>query len=286
MRRLLAPALALLTACATATAPPPPTPTPAAPPATAVTAPAVNPGHTILNATLWVQTAAEYRASAIGTYAAARRALDDALANPARAEAVEGANADPTQPPAVILDLDETVLDNTGFEARVIQAGKTYDSEIWKSWVSESAATLIPGAGEFLAYAKGRGVKVFYITNRDVEDEYDGTFANLGKLGVPLDEGSLLMRRNKVSDKGPRRRDVADRHRVLVVVGDDFNDFANVREATWQQRDEILRAKSAWWGTHWFMIPNPMYGSWEDAAIGKGGAPADRVERKVRALRP
>jgi 5'-nucleotidase (lipoprotein e(P4) family) len=286
MRRLLAPALALLTACATATAPPPPTPTPAAPPATAVTAPAVNPGHTILNATLWVQNAAEYRATAIGTYAAARRALDDALADPARAEAVEGANGDPAQPPAVILDLDETVLDNTAFEARVIQAGKTYDAETWKVWVSESAATLIPGAAEFLAHAKSRGVKVFYITNRDVEDEYDGTFANLGKLGVPLDEGSLLMRRNKVSDKGPRRRDVAERHRVLIVVGDDFNDFANVREATWQQRDEILRAKNAWWGTHWFMIPNPMYGSWEDAAIGRGGAPADRVERKVRALRP
>jgi 5'-nucleotidase (lipoprotein e(P4) family) len=285
MPRLLAPALVLLTACATATAPPPTIPAPA-PPATAVPAPAVNPGHTILNATLWVQSAAEYQASAIGTYAAARRALDDALADPTRAEPVEGANGDPAQPPAVILDLDETVLDNTGFEARVIQVGKTYDSELWKNWVSESAATLVPGAGEFLAYAKDRGVKVFYITNRDVEDEYDGTLANLRKLGVPLDEGSLLMRRNKVSDKGPRRRDVAERHRVLVVVGDDFNDFANVRDATWQQRDEILRAKSAWWGTHWFMIPNPMYGSFEDAAIGKGGSPADRVERKVRALRP
>lgn len=244
-----------------------------------------NPGHTILNSTLWVQSAAEYRANAIQTYAAATRALDEALADRARAEAVEGANADPSQPPAVILDVDETVLDNTGFEARVIRAGTTYDRAMWKQWASEGIATTVPGAKEFLAHAQSRGVKVFYITNRD-EDERAGTERNIRNVGFPLDEGALLLRQNGVSDKSGRRRDVAERHRVLLVVGDDLNDFANAREATWQQRDDIIRAKQSWWGTHWFMLPNPMYGSWEDAAIGKGGDPEVRIQRKIDALKP
>ena len=82
-----------------------------------------NPGHSILNATLWVQSSAEYRAAAMQTFAAARRALDEALADPSRVGAIEETNEDPAQPPAIILDVDETVLDNTPFEARVIQHG-------------------------------------------------------------------------------------------------------------------------------------------------------------------
>jgi acid phosphatase len=83
---------------------------------TTTTSTPCNPGHTILNATLWVQSSAEYRAAATQTFAAARRALDEALADPARVGALEEMNEDPSQPPAVIVDVDETVLDNTPFE--------------------------------------------------------------------------------------------------------------------------------------------------------------------------
>jgi len=246
-----------------------------------------NPGHTILNATLWVQSSAEFRAASTQTFAAARRALDEALADRTRTGAIEETNADPDQPPAIVTDVDETVLDNTPFEARVIQAGKTYDSATWKVWTAEGAAPAMPGALEFLQYARSRGVTVFYVTNRD-EDERPGTQANLQRLGFPLDakgENLLLRTDPKVSDKSPRRKQVADRYRLLLLLGDDFNDFANVREASWEQRDALVREKESWWGSRWFMLPNPMYGSWERAAIGSGGTPCEQAERKVRALK-
>jgi 5'-nucleotidase (lipoprotein e(P4) family) len=273
MRRASPLLLLFFAACATTTTTPPPAP--------------CNPGHTILNATLWVQTSAEFRAASTQTFAAARRALDEALADRTRSGAIEETNADPDQPPAIVTDVDETVLDNTPFEARVIQAGKTYDSATWKAWTAEGAAPAMPGATEFLQYARSRGVTVFYVTNRD-EDERPGTRANFQRVGFPLDPNleTLLLRTDpKVSDKSARRKQVADHYRLILVLGDDFNDFANVREASWSERDALLREKESWWGTRWFMLPNPMYGSWERAAIGPGGTPCEQAERKVRALK-
>lgn len=266
MRKTLL-AVFTLASLACATTPPPA-------PATAATAVApCNPGHSILNATLWVQHSAEYRAAATQTYANARRALDAALAS-----------GDSSKPPAVVLDLDETALDNTPFEARVIRAGKTYDSATWKQWTAEGAAPAIPGAAEFLQYAKSRGVTPFYVTNRD-EDERAGTFANLQKLGFPAEPSTLLLRQNDVSDKTPRREQVAASHRLLLVIGDDLNDFVNAREKSQAERARIIEETAMNWGTRWFILPNPMYGSWERALIGSGGEPCAQVQRKIDALR-
>lgn len=287
MQRLIPLAMLLLTACATTTPAPAPAPAPA-PQAAAQTAPApqCNPGHSILNATLWVQSSAEFQAASRQTFAAARRALDEALADRTRVGATEDTNDDPSQPPAIISDLDETLLDNTAFEARVIRAGKTYDSRMWKEWTAEGAATPMPGAAEFLAYAQSRGVTVFYVTNRD-EDERPGTHANLQRLGFPLQPNlETLLLRSNTSDKSPRRREVAKAYRVLLVLGDDLNDFANAREASWAERNEIITRMADWWGTRWFVVPNPMYGSWERAVIGTDGTPCEQVERKVQALKP
>ncbi|HYI07786.1 MAG TPA: HAD family acid phosphatase [Thermoanaerobaculia bacterium] len=272
-------AVLLSAACATA-----PTPAPAA----AAAAPC-NPGHTILNATLWVQQSAEYRAAALQTYAAARRALDAALADSTWVGAEEETANDPSQPPAVILDVDETSLDNTPFQGRVIRKGMTYDKKMWEQWVSESAAPAIPGAREFLAYATSRGVTPFYVTNRDVPEEEPGTLQNLKNAGFPIDDkgDALLMRGENgwAGDKSPRRAHVAKSYRVLLLLGDDLNDFANARDKSAAERDAIMTRTASWWGTRWFMLPNPMYGSWESAAIGKGTTPCDDVQRKVDALR-
>ena len=236
-----------------------------------------NPGHSILNATLWIQSSAEYEAAALQTYASARRSLDAALAQSSGG-----------LPPAVILDLDETVLDNTPFETRMIRQGKAYDSAAWKQWTSEGIAPAVPGAVEFLRYAQSRGVRAFYITNRD-EDEEAGTLRNLQSLGVPLDASvdTLLLQgeRGWTSDKTARRDHVAASHRVLLLVGDDLNDFANAREKTHAQREELIADNAHEWGTRWFIVPNPIYGSWERAVIGSGGSPCEQVQRKIDALR-
>ena len=285
MRRFV-PVVLLLAACATTTTT---TTTTTPPPATPVVATTpCNPGHSILNAVLWVQSSAEFQAASRQTYAMARRALDEALADPTRVGAMEETNADPAQPPAIVVDADETVLDNTPFEARVVQAGMTFDEKMWKQWVAEGNAAAMPGAAEFLRHAQSRGVTVFYITNRD-EDERPGTLANLQKLGLPLDPNvdTLLLRQDpKMSDKSPRRKQVADRYRLLLLVGDDLNDFANLRSASWSERDAFIRQTENWWGTRWFLVPNPMYGSFERAVIGSGAAPCEAVERKVKALKP
>jgi acid phosphatase len=236
-----------------------------------------NPGHTILNATLWTQSSAEYRATALQTYANARRALDAALA-----ESSGGL------PPAIILDLDETALDNTPFEKRVILAGKTYDSAMWKQWTSEGIAPAVPGAVEFLKYAQSRGVRPFYVTNREMDEEA-GTRRNLETLGFPLEANvdTLLQKGENgwTSDKTDRRNHVMQSHRVLLLIGDDLNDFTDAREKSHAEREQLLAANADEWGTRWFILPNPMYGSWERAAIGSGGTPCEQVVRKVDALK-
>lgn len=241
--------------------------------------PPCNPGLALVNAAAWMQSAAEYRASAMQTYAVARKALDAGLA-------AEGGGA----PPAIILDLDETSIDNTAFEARMVRAGKTYDADAWKQWIGESAATATPGAAEFLAYARSRGVTPFYITNRKAEEEA-ATRRNLEKLGYPLDPSvdTLLTRGERPewssSDKGPRRDYVAAHYRVLLLLGDDLNDFTAAAGKTVEQRAAIIRDNADRWGTSWFILPNPAYGSWESAIAGSG-TDCEKLQRKIEALKP
>lgn len=284
-------AIALLTlsvfACATATTP---APSPAPAPQT-TTPPPCNAGLAIVNATLWLQTAAEYRAAATQAYASARRALDAALADPNWVGAQEETANDPSQPPAIVLDADETVVDNGRVEARFILAGKTYDSESWKAWVNEAGGTAVPGAKEFLDYAKSRGVTPFYVTNRDFPEEEEGTRRNLQKLGFPLDANTetLLLRgmqNDWGSDKSSRRAFVASKYRLLLLVGDDLNDFVNARDKSVAERDALIDQTKDWWGTRWFIIPNPIYGSWERPFTSGVTDPCAQLQRKIDALKP
>lgn len=300
MRKSALFALALLaTSCATSPAPQSTagqsssgqsTPTPALP--TPTPQPPVtpcNPGLALVNATAWVQSGAEYRAIALGTFAAARRSLDAALADPSWN--VEEGSSDPSQPPAIVVDSDDTVFDNTPFEVRALKAGKTYDDELWKQWVAEASTDAVPGAADFLAYAKQKGVTVFYITNRTKEEE-PGTRQRIINLGFPLDPtADMILTRGereewKAADKGPRRAYVAASYRLLLLVGDDLNDFANARDKSLADRNQIVDSHRDWLGTKWFVLPNPMYGSWERPITGGTGTPCEQLQKKIDALRP
>jgi 5'-nucleotidase (lipoprotein e(P4) family) len=259
--------------------------------------------HENLNATLWMQTAVEYRASALQAYHAARLALDAAVADPHWSAATEQSADASTKPLAVVLDLDETVLDNSPFEARMI-AGSTadtpvpYDEAVWRRWVAERKATAIPGAAEFLRYAASRHVTPIYITNRNVKDA-DGrdtgeaaTVDVLRKLNIPVDANgdTLLMRGENgwnSSDKGPRRAFVAAKYRILLLVGDNFEDFVSVSDKSMGGRDMLASKYDDRWGTKWIVLPNPAYGSWEQAITlgAPAGDPAAALARKYAALR-
>lgn len=233
--------------------------------------------HENLNAIAWVQTSAEYAASARQTYAGATLSLKRALADKNWTAAIEQTDAFQELPPAVILDLDETVLDNSAYQAAILRANKPFSEETWSKWVSEARAGAIPAAIQFLTNAHALGVDLFYVSNRTCSpnDEADGTVRVLRALNVPLEPGRLLCK-GDVSDKSPRRQAVARTHRILLLIGDDLGDFLSLPKArqTVECRAAAVAAFGDYWGERWFMLPNPMYGSWERA-----------VKSKVEALR-
>ena len=273
--------------CAHATMPAPGEPAVSALPAGY---PGCQPANALVNATLWLQTAAEHGAATRQAYTAARLALDAALADPQWVGATEERAGDAGQTPAIILDLDETVLDNSPYEARMIHRGITFDQDAWNEWVEESAATALPGASDFLVYARDHGVTPFYVTNRAAGEEA-ATRRNLERLGLPVsaDPDTLLVLGERpewrTSDKSPRREWVARLHRVLMLVGDDLNDFVNARGLDLAARNRAVEEHAAWWGRRWILIPNPAYGSFERAVTGTEGTPCEQLQRKVNALR-
>jgi 5'-nucleotidase (lipoprotein e(P4) family) len=166
----------------------------------------------------------------------------------------------------------------------MIRKGITYDQKDWEAWVGESAAEAIPGAKEFLDYAHSRGVTPFYITNRKKQAEEAATRRNLERLGFPLGPDTLLTRTD-TRDKSPRRDSVAARYRVLLVLGDDLNDFVFADGKSVEERRQLVENNRARWGTQWLILPNPMYGSWEKALTGDSPE-CGALQKKIEAVRP
>jgi len=216
---------------------------------------------------LYQQTAAERLAGSLQTFRSAKQALDNALADSSWS-ALPGQDVQGKRP-AIIVDVDETVLDNTAYEARMILDGTKYP-EGWINWGKEAVATEVPGAKDFLNYAASKGVTIFYVTNRVIELK-ESTKKNLTKLDIPWDQGidTVLMRgqNNWNSNKGPRRELIGEKYRVLLMVGDNLGDFVDAKDNNLspKQRKEIVRAYSDYWGVKWFMIQNIAYGDWEGA---------------------
>ena len=216
---------------------------------------------------LYQQTAAERLAGTLQTFRSAKQALDKALLDPAWS-ALPGQNIQGKKP-AIIVDVDETVLDNTAYEARMILDGTKYP-EGWISWCKEAAATEVPGAKNFLNYAASKGVTIFYVTNR-VAELKEATKKNLTKLSIHWDQTmeTVLMRgeNNWNSDKGPRRTLVGDEYRVLLMVGDNLGDFVDAKDNNLNpiNRKSIVEDYADYWGVKWFMLQNIAYGDWEGA---------------------
>ena len=244
-----------------------------------------------LNAVLWLQTSAEYRMIARSTYRAASQALELALADPAWSAALEQSGDLSGLPPAVIVDVDETVLDNSPYEASMILRGLSFERQSWLDWVHRAAATSVPGALAFARRAEALGVLVFYVTNRDADEE-DATRRNLVAAGFPVhDEVDTVLLRGErpeyVSDKSSRRAEIAARYRILLLVGDDLNDFLPAL-ADPDRRISVATEHAGRFGERWFLLPNADYGSWERALYDNDRAlPEDlRRLRKRSQLRP
>jgi 5'-nucleotidase (lipoprotein e(P4) family) len=296
--RPLALALALsaaLSACATtATAPEPASAPVVEPVAAQPSAPAtpkadVGRGYDQLYALAWMQTSNEYQAILAGTYAQAKaqlvglvasRALGGALAQTStptmpttgRNALVqsERTNDGPEDPLAIIVDVDETVLDNTPYNATLILENRVYEDASWDAWCNMRAAKALPGAVDFAQFAAHNGITMFYVTNRKAHLR-DATADNLREQGFPVadDNSNVLPRddeRGWTKDKGSRRSLIDEKYRVVMMLGDNLGDFVDGAYADNAARARIVAPVQGWWGERWFMLPNPDYGSWVDAA--------------------
>jgi 5'-nucleotidase (lipoprotein e(P4) family) len=208
---------------------------------------------------LWTQTSGEWRALSYQAFALARMSLDRDLR----------ANRRSRMKRAVIVDVDETVLDNSPYQAMLVKTRRAYESKSWNDWCQRVEAAAIPGAVEFLRYAYSRGVRVFYVTNRR-ESEKQCTAQNLKKVGFPDVSDQTVLVRVDISSKQPRRDGVARKHRVVLLIGDNLNDFAEIFEKskTIDTRLGATTLNKSNFGTRFIVVPNVMYGAWEDAIYG------------------
>ena len=286
-------AAALLAGCAThATRPEPLLPPP---PPMAAEEPATPPADDSLNATVWYQTSVErdlvyraiYRAAGVQLAAALADKRWDALAR-------EDRHNDPRKlPPAIIVDVDETVLDNSPSQVRQIRERRGFDDASWGEWVNERKAKALPGAAEFLGAAAKKGVTVFYISNRTA-DQAQATLDNLRATGFPVKDAGQFLGLGTVvegceqegSEKSCRRQLVARSYRVLMQFGDQVGDFVQILANTPEGRRAAIAPYADWIGQRWWALPNPLYGSWEPALFNNAWSqPAgERRAQKESAL--
>lgn len=206
----------------------------------------------LINATLWVQQSAEYQACCYQAFNHAKLALD-----------VRMNLAPKDKPLAVVFDLDETLLDNSYFEANLIETNTSYTKENWKEWSDMECATATPGAIDFLNYVISKDIEIVYISNRR-EDELDATIANMEKIGFPTVEKENFFFRTDESSKINRRALAAENYNLILFVGDNLSDFDGMFDDRSQNfgKDVVEQNKDRF-GSDFIILPNPMYGKWE-----------------------
>lgn len=208
-------------------------------------------------AVLWQQNASEYKALCYQSYNLATMYLD---------KMVE-ANNDSPKPLAIVTDIDETVVDNSYYNAWMIEEDVDYTKETWIDWGLKEKATAVPGALEFFNYAEEKGVEVFYISNRFTVQQEE-TMANVKALGFPYVDDAHFLLKETTSKKQERRDKVLESHNVIMYLGDNLSDFASPFDGT--DRKQFVDSIKSKLGFEFILLPNPMYGDWETKGLYEG----------------
>tara|TARA_Y100000782_G_C10186938_1_gene267251 strand:- start:1112 stop:1933 length:822 start_codon:yes stop_codon:yes gene_type:complete len=204
-------------------------------------------------ATLYTQQSAEYKALCYQAYDLAALRLQTALNKGIKK-------------PAVILDLDETVLDNSPYTAWQITSGNAYSSETWAQWTDLAAAEAVPGVVEFLNFADSAGVSLFYISNRDTS-ALTATMKNMNNLKMPQVEANHFFLKTTTSDKSERRKTVLDTgYDVVLYIGDNLGDYKHIWDKqSNEHRKQLVDSLQTEMGKNYIALPNTLYGTWEGA---------------------
>jgi len=244
------------------------------------------PVHDNMDAVVWLQTSTEYAAVAAGIYATATAALEE----------IAKVEAGRTHRMAIVLDIDETVLDNSRYQAQLVFDDTTYEGGTWDQWIALRAAPAVPGVVDFIRTSQALGFHVAFITNRacrarpdtaeDCPQKLD-TRVNLEEIGVDTGSTTLFLRGEHPadrcrallsaaertdgkwsSDKTSRRECVRLDHDIVMLFGDQLGDFTEEQGGSSGESGRDIAAEfSEHWGKTWFMLPNPTYGGWRPGAF-------------------
>ncbi len=230
----------------------------------------------MVGATLWHQTAAEFRALTYQSFNYARLLFDQDLKTMRRNKMKR----------AVVVDVDDTVLDNSRYQSALILRRRNYGASAFTEWCKVAEAPETPGALAFLKYVHSKGARIFYVSNRGQADKACTT-ENLNKLGFPDVSDETLLFRTDTSSKEARRQMVMQKHRIVLLIGDNLNDLAQVFEkksiaerfaAVDQMRNEF--------GKRFIVLPNAMYGEWEGAVYEyQNLSDADKAAKRRNTLK-
>ena len=188
---------------------------------------------------------------------------------------------------AVVLDLDETVINNYGNTINDLVTGLGYSKDRFTEWALKEEATIIPGADSFLHKAEELGVEIFYITNRYPED-LQATINNLKKLGLPsADEAHTLIKTDS-SNKSARVEEVSKTHDIVMFVGDNLGDFpSDFYKKLNAERQDLVDQNEDKFGTKYIILPNASYGDWDSATFGYDFKKTDleKIEDRLNAIK-
>lgn len=233
-------------------------------------------------AVLYMQKAAEYRALCYQAWNAAKIYLD---ADFEKKNLKKFPKEMRKMPRAIVVDIDETVLDNSPAQASGVKNRQGFELKSWYQWGEMRKAKAIPGAVGFLNYANSKGVKVFYVSNRD-EVQRQATADNLKAVGFPDVSNETLLLRQTESGKEPRRQSISAKYRIVILAGDNLDDFSNVFEKKpvadrFTETDKMREM----FGKKFIVLPNAMYGTWENAIYEyQRLTDAQKTQKRIEAL--
>lgn len=210
-----------------------------------------NPNERLAMATIFVQHAPEYKALCYQAYNLAGFQLKEIVKNNTEKNKL-----------AIVLDIDETVLNNIPYQAKQVRDTIGYPT-CWNEWCNLAMAEPVPGVKEFLTVADDLGVAIFYISNRKT-NVLDVTISNLRKFDLPQADSSHVMLKVSDNEKETRRNKLLEEgYTIALLFGDNLSDFSADYEIT----DNVVRNstainQSAQFGTRYIVLPNPGYGAW------------------------
>jgi len=225
----------------------------------------------LLYSTLWFQRAAERRALSYQAFNIAKLRLNNMLME-----------IDSGKHPAIVVDIDETMLDNSSYEAKLIETKSNYTPATWKEWVNRAEAIAIPGALEFCNYAHSNNVNIYYISNRKVDD-VEATIKNMIQLGFPDAIKSHLLFKSEKSCKKARRAKVEENNQILLLIGDNLGDFSEIfADRSINYGFDTVDGYKNEFGNRFIILPNPMYGDWTKAVYNGTNKIQEEEKEKLR----